>query len=306
MVDFLFKLHQTKLKMGMENNNKTLVAGSTGSLGLNVLRLLSEKGVPVRALIRSEEERSKVAPYTDDIWVGDASKGIDDIRNLTEGVSTVISALGKSVSLFSPSEESFFETDYLANKAILDDAVNNDVKRFVYVSIKGADVEKDYSIAKAHKMVENEVRASGLEYTILRPVGFFSGLNDLAILAKRKVIPVIGDGTAKTNSIHHKDLAADVVSFHETGPDIIEVGGPLIHTRMEMAEMIKDKIGGQIVKIPETMAKIGAAIPKIFDEGMHDKLDYFAFITTNDMIGEKHGSISFNEYLSTLDLKELP
>jgi len=39
---------------------------------------------------------------------------------------------------------------------------------------------------------------------------------------------------------------------------------------------------------------------------MHDKLDYFAFITTNDMIGEKNGSISFNEYLSTLDLNELP
>ena len=290
----------------MENDKRTLVAGSTGSLGLNILKLLSQKGTPVRALIRSEDEKSKVTPYTDDVWIGDASKGVDDIENLTEGITTVISALGKSVSLFSPSEESFFETDYLANKAILDDAVKNGVKRFVYVSIKGADVEKDYSIAKAHKMFENELRASGLEYTILRPVGFFSGLNDLAILAKRKVIPVIGDGMAKTNSIHHEDLAAVVVSYHENGPDIIEVGGPLIHTRLEMAEMIKDKIGGQIVKIPETMAKIGAAIPKIFDEGMHDKLDYFAFITTNDMIGEKNGSISFNEYLSTLDLNELP
>lgn len=305
-MNFSLNYIKLKLKMGMKNNNKTLVAGSTGSLGLNVLKLLSQKGIPVRALIRSEEERSKVAPYTDDIFIGDASKGVDDIKDLTEGITTVISALGKSVSLFSPSEESFFETDYLANKAILDDAVKNGVKRFVYVSIKGADVEKDYSIAKAHKMFENELRASGLEYTILRPVGFFSGLNDLAILAKRKVIPVIGDGMAKTNSIHHEDLAAVVVSYHKTGPDIIEVGGPLIHTRLEMAEMIKDKIGGQIVKIPETMAKIGAAIPKIFDEGMHDKLDYFAFITTNDMIGEKNGSISFNEYLSTLDLNELP
>lgn len=285
---------------------KTLVAGATGSLGLEILKLLTQNGTPVRALIRSQDEEYKVKPYTEDIYVGDASRGEDEIKNLTEGVSIVISALGKSVSLFSPSDDSFFETDYLANKAILDDAIKNGVKRFVYVSIKGADVEKDYSIAKAHKMFENELRASGLEYTILRPVGFFSGLNDLAILAKRKVIPVIGDGKARTNSIHHKDLAEVVVSYHESGPDIIEVGGPLIHTRMEMAEMIKDKIGGQIVKVPETMAKIGAAIPKIFDEGMHDKLDYFAFITTNDMIGEQNGSISFNEYLTTLDLNELP
>ncbi|HSP40330.1 MAG TPA: NAD(P)H-binding protein, partial [Gillisia sp.] len=280
--------------------------GATGSLGLEILKLLSQNGTPVRALILSQDEESKVKPYTDDIWIGNASKGENEIKNLTEGITTVISALGKSVSLFSPSEDSFFETDYLANKAILDDALKNGVKRFVYVSIKGADVEKDYSIAKAHKMVENEIRASGLEYTILRPVGFFSGLNDLAILAKRKVIPVIGDGMARTNSIHHKDLAKVVVSYQNEGPDIIEVGGPLIHTRMEMAEMIKDKIGGQIIKIPETMAKIGAAIPKIFDEGMHDKLDYFAFITTTDMIGEQNGSISFKEYLTTLDLNELP
>ncbi len=292
--------------MEMENDERILVAGATGSLGLEIVKLLKNKNKNVRALVRSADEKHKVTPFTDDIFIGDASKGTEAINDLTRGVTTVISALGKSVSLFSPSEDSFFETDYLANKAVLDDALKNDVKRFVYISIKGADVEKDYSIARAHKMFENELRASGLEYTILRPVGFFSGLNDLAIMAKRKVIPVIGDGKARTNSIHHKDLAEVVVSYHNEGPDIIEVGGPLVHTRMEMAEMIKNKIGGQIVKVPETMAKIGAAIPKIFDEGMHDKLDYFSFITTNDMIGEQNGSISFEEYLTTLDLNELP
>ncbi|QED36213.1 SDR family oxidoreductase [Antarcticibacterium arcticum] len=292
--------------MKMENNERTLVAGSTGSLGLEIVKLLREKNINVRALVLSENESSKVTPYTNDIFIGDASGGAEEIKGLTSGVTTVISALGKSVSLFTPSEDSFFETDYLANKTILEDAVKNGVKRFVYVSIKGADVEKDYSIAKAHKMFENELRASGLDYTILRPVGFFSGLNDLAILAKRKVIPVIGDGTAKTNSIHHKDLAKVVVSYRENGSDIIEVGGPNIYTRMEMAKMIENKIGGQIIKIPTPMAKIGAALPKIFSEGMHDKLDYFTFITTNDMIGEQNGSISFEEYLAGLDLNELP
>ncbi len=61
-------------------------------------------------------------------------------------------------------------------------------------------------------MFEDALQASGLDYTIIRPVGFFSGLNDLAIMAKRKVIPiVVGDGQAKTNSIHQKDLAKVVV-----------------------------------------------------------------------------------------------
>jgi uncharacterized protein YbjT (DUF2867 family) len=155
-------------------------------------------------------------------------------------------------------------------------------------------------------MFEDELRSSGLDYTIIRPVGFFSGLNDLAIMAKRKVIPIIGDGQAKTNSIHHADLAEVVVKYLYEGPEILEVGGPLIHTRLEMAEMIKEKIGGQIITVPKNIAEMGVAIPKFFSDNLGDKLDYFTFITTNDMLGEKHGSLTFEKYLKGLDLNKLP
>ena len=290
----------------MEKKEKVLVAGATGALGMEVVKILNQQGYPLRVLTRSSDGASKLAPFSDDIWKGDASEDGPELNDITKDVSIVVSALGKSVSLFSPSDESFYESDYLANKSILDDAIKNGVKRFVYVSIKGADVKEDYAIAKAHKMFENELKASGIEYTILRPVGFFSGLHDLAIMAKRKVIPIIGDGQARTNSIHHRDLAVVVVSYLKEGPEIIEVGGPKIHTRLEMAEMIEKKIGGSIIKVPKTLAQLGADIPKIFDEDMHDKLDYFTFITTNDMIGEKNGNITFWEYLDNLDLNDLP
>lgn len=290
----------------MENKDKILVAGASGALGTEIVKLLKQRETPIRVLTRSQEGVSKLAPYTDDIWKGDASTKTPDIKDITKGITTVVSALGKSVSLFSPNDSTFYESDFIANKTLLEDAVKNGVKRFVYVSIKGADVDEDYSIAKAHKLFENELKASGLDYTIIRPVGFFSGLHDLAIMAKRKVIPIVGDGKAKTNSIHHQDLAQVVLDYMDEGPEMIEVGGPMIHTRLEMAEMIKDKIGGQIIKVPKTLAEMGTEIPKIFSEGTGDKLEYFTFITTNDMIGEKNGSITFEEYLKTLDLKELP
>lgn len=290
----------------MDEQEKVLVVGASGALGMEIVKILKQKGVPLRVLTNTSDGVTKLTPYSDDIWKGDASTKSPDIQNITKGISTVVSALGKSVSLFKVSDDSFFETDFIANKTILDDAVKNGVQRFVYVSIKGADVEEDYSIAKAHKMFEEELISSGLDYTILRPVGFYSGLNDLAIMAKRKVIPIVGDGQAKTNSIHHKDMAEVVVSYLKEGPEMIEIGGPKIHTRLEMAEMVKDKIGGQIIKVPKTMAEIGNKIPKFFNEGTGDKLDYFTFITTNDMIGEPHGSVTFEEYLKTLDLKKLP
>lgn len=288
----------------MQEKEKVLIAGATGALGMEIVKELHKKNTPMRGLTRSTKNTVELEQLTGDVFIGDASNG--EIEGLTEGITTVISSLGKSVSLFTPTDESFYESDYLANKNILDNALQNGVKRFIYVSIKGADFAQDYTVAKAHRMFEKYLMESGIDYTIIRPVGFFSGLNDLAIMAKRKMIPIVGSGEARTNSIHHKDLAKVVVGFLKEGPQTIEVGGPKIHTRMEMAEMIEEKIGGQIIKVPELFADFGVELQKLFSEDIHNKLDYFKYVTTNDMIAEQHGNITFREYLENLDLEELP
>ena len=286
---------------------KVLLAGASGALGMEVLKLLREQDLDVRALVHSTDGQEKVSQYTDDIWKADASEGNEKIKDITKDVSIVISTLGKSVSLFTNRGKSFMENDFYANSNVLDDAVKNGVKRFIYVSIKGADKALEYEVAKSHKMFEDALAASGLDYTIIRPVGFFSGLNDLAIMAKRKVIPIVGDGHARTNSIHQKDLAKVVVDQLREGPEIKEVGGPLIHTRREMAEMIEQRIGGKIIEVPEKVAEWGMFLPELVDDDISAKLKYFKFVTTNDMIGEQHGEITFESYLKGLDLeKDLP
>ena len=285
---------------------KVLIAGASGALGRELMKLLKEKDIPLRALVSGKEGASIVAPFTDDIWKADASKGDEAIGGVTKGITHVISAMGKSVSLFTTEGDSFQAVDFEGNSYILEDALGNDVQRFIYVSIKGADTAQDYEIARAHKEFEDMLRTSGLDYTIIRPVGFFSGLNDLAIMAKRGIIPMVGDGKARTNSIHQEDLAKKVVSLLEDGPNLLEVGGPKIHTRKEMAEMVQEFIGGKIISVPEKVADIGMLLPELISDNMAAKLDYFKHITSNDMIGEKTGTISFREYLQSLDLNKLP
>lgn len=285
---------------------KVLVAGASGALGIEISKILKSKDVPMRALVHSSEGANKVSPYTSDIWRADASEGTSEIKDITKDISIVVSAMGQSVSLFSSHGNSFMEIDFFGNNNILDDAKKNGVQRFVYVSIKGADQGSEFRIAKAHKRFEDALRASGIDHTIIRPVGFFSGLNDLAIMAKRKIVPIVGDGKARTNSIHQKDLAQFVVSNLEEGPKMVEVGGPLIHTRLEMAEMVEEKIGGKVIKVPEKVADFGMFLPEMLDDDTSSKLSYFKFITSNDMIGEKTGSITFKEYLDNLDLNDLP
>lgn len=284
---------------------RVLVAGASGALGMEVMKLLHERDIPIRGLVFSNDGAEKVSQYTTDTWEADASKGNLEIKDITKDVSIVISAMGKSVSLFTNRGNSFLENDFYANSNLLDDALNNGVKRFIYVSIKGAEEASEFEIPRVHKMFEDALAASGIDYTIIRPVGFFSGLHDLAIMAKRKVIPIVGDGSARTNSIHQKDLARVVVENLKEGPQILEVGGPLIHTRLEMAQMIKDKIGGKIFKVPEKLAEWGMFLPDLVNEDASAKLKYFKYITTHDMIGEKHGNFTFKEYLQNLDLKDL-
>lgn len=285
---------------------KVLLAGASGALGMEVLKLLSEKAIGVRALVNSDDGAGEVSRYTNDIWNLDASREASQLNNITKDISTVISALGKSVSLFTNRGRSFLEDDFYANNNILNDALKQKVERFIYVSIRGAEKAEEFEITKSHKMFEDALQASGIRYSIIRPVGFFSGLNDLLIMAKRKVIPIVGDGQAKTNSIHQKDLAKVVVDQLEDGPELLEVGGPLVHTRKEMAKMIQNRIGGEIIKIPEKVAEWGMIVPEILNKNMAARLKFFKYINSHDMIGERHGNITFQEYLQNIDKKDLP
>lgn len=285
---------------------KVLLAGASGALGLEVLKILRQEDIPVRALVHSPESVNKVSQFTEDIVRVDASEGTAVLDGVTKGITIFVSTLGKSVSLFTNRGSTFLETDYYANSNLLDNAVKDGVRRVVYVSIKGAEELINFEIARSHKMFEEAIEATGLDYTIIRPVGFFSGLHDLAIMAKRKVIPIIGDGKARTNSIHQKDLALVVLENLFEGPKMREIGGPVIHTRMEMAEIIKKKFGGTILKIPEKVAEWGMFLPEAIDDQFSAKLNYFKFITTNDMIGEITGKITFEDYIQNLDKNDLP
>ena len=289
----------------MNERKPILVAGASGALGIEIVKILHARGEKLRVLTSSDEGVEMLTPYTPDIWKGDATKEFDHLKNITRGIDIIISALGNSVSLFTNNHTSFYETDYLTNKHILEDAEKNSVKRFVYISIKGAEENRDAEVAKGHFLFEKALQASVINRTIIRPVGFFSGINDLIIMAKRKFIPVIGNGEAKTNSIHTCDLAEVVANIMVEGPELMEIGGPEVHTREEMAKMISENFGGQVVKVPESIAEMGIVFSNVFED-FHDKLEYFKFITTHDMIGEKHGSITFKEYLKSLDQKQLP
>lgn len=283
---------------------KILVAGASGSLGFEVLKKLRQGNMPARALVRSQESAKKVSEYAPDVVVADAGNPTE-LKQAFDGVDVVFSAVGRSVSLFTEGD-SFEETDWEINKNLIEGASGAGVKRFVYISIEGADEASDLKIGNVHKRVEDLLRQKFSDFTIIRPVGFFSGLNDLLILGKQGIVPVSGTGEHRTNPIHQEDLAQVVVDNLFEGPEIISAGGPEIYTRMEIAEMAAEKTNGKIVSFPSIVIGPGLLFLKLLDGDVQAKLDYFNFVTTNDMVAPVNGSISLREYIRNFDLNSLP
>jgi len=284
---------------------KIIVTGASGSLGLELTKALSSRGHPVRALIYEVNNIHKLKQYTRDIIIADARKPTQ-LLGVCEDMDILISTLGKSVSLFKNSNGSYDSIDYEGNRNILHEAQKSGVSRVIFTSILGCNDANALRIAKVHHKVEKLIGEKFRDYTIFRPTGFFSGLNDLVIMGKRGIIPLIGDGEFKTNSIHQKDLALSMLKMLRDGPALVEIGGPEIHTRKEMAQMIQSKTGGRIIYLPHLLVK--GSIPLIWPvkPSLYHNMDYFRYVTTRDMVGEIYGQTSFQAYLDALDLNTLP
>lgn len=275
---------------------RILVVGATGSLGFEVVKLMKERGYYVRALVIDDDHAKKLQGVADDIFIADALKP-ETLKGICNRIRVVFSAMGKSVSMFSNEKSTFKEIDYQGNKNILDEAIKSKVQRFVYVSVFGSDKYKELELAKAHELFTKEIKKSGLSYTIIHPVGIFTGLHDVLLMAKKGQVITVGNGDKKTNPIHQKDLAKICVDNIINGKNHIEAGGPKIYTRNEIAEMACEAIGNaKNVNISEWLTDLGLPLVKVWDKNFYDKLSFFKEVLTDDAVAPQYGQYLLEDY----------
>lgn len=210
-----------------------LVTGATGGLGRRIVRLLRDRGYPVRAFVRLTARYAELEHRGAEIFIGDLRRQAD-IRNACQGVRYVISAHGSGIG-FSEAEA----LDYRANIELIDQAQAVGAEHFVFTSVLGCDRGyEDAPTFKAKAAVEKYLQTSGLNYTILRPSGFASNLLPLAEQFRQTgLYLLIGDGQHRTSIVSTDDLArmaVDSVSAIGARNQILPVGGPEILKRQEI------------------------------------------------------------------------
>lgn len=117
----------------MAQKNLALVTGANGHLGNNLVRLLIEKGVPVRASVRNIKNKEPFSGLNCEVVQADITDK-QSLINALQGVE-VFYAVGAAFKLWArDSKKEIYDVNLIGTKNMIEAAAAASVKRIVYVS----------------------------------------------------------------------------------------------------------------------------------------------------------------------------
>jgi NADH dehydrogenase len=256
---------------------KVFLTGGSGFVGSAVLEELASRDYAVHALSKQRSIKAhgeQIKPIQGDLFDSAA------LREGLSGCTAVIHLVG--IIMEKPSKGITFERMHFeGTKAVVDAAKAAGISRFVHMSALGtrADAVSDYH--KTKFKAEEYVRASGLEWTILRPSmihgpeGEFMKME--ASWARHREAPfffmpyfgrgVLGlGGAGKLQPVYVKDVArafVDALENPKTIGEVYPLGGPDEITWPQIHRACGQAITGRktrVIPMPAWYAKMVAAI----------------------------------------------
>ncbi len=286
---------------------KVLVAGSTGYIGRYVVQELKLRGYWVRALVRDTSKIKQagphlepaIAPLVDQIFVGEATKP-SSLDGVCDGIDIVFSSLGMTRPDFVHSP---FDVDYKANLNLLRIAMKAGVKKFVYVSVYNAHTMMEIQNIQAHEKFVDELRASGIDYAVVRPTGYFSDMAQFLSMARSGIMLTLGDGAKRSNPIHGADLAGVCVDAVEGDGKVVEVGGPETFSYREVAEMAAEVAGKRpfTASLPLWLADGVAAVTGFINRDIQDIAMFASAVSKADSVAPAHGTHRLREFFMEME-----
>jgi len=157
-----------------------IVFGGNRATGLDIVRMLREKGEDVTVAVRATSNVEELKALGARTVVADALDA-DSVRaafasgNYKMAISTLGTSRGENAS----------RPDFIGNRNVIDAAKASGVQRIVFVTVVGTGNSYEAAPRPARRFLkdvialkgqaEDHLRASGVPYTIIRP----GGLNDL-------------------------------------------------------------------------------------------------------------------------------
>lgn len=137
---------------------------------------------------------------------------------------------------------------------------------------------------------------------MLRPTAIFNALAPFVAFARKGFVPLIGDGSAKTNPISARDVARAAAMYLEGGPEDVSLGGPEILTRRRIAELAAAAAGKRPVFLsaPAAIARMNGRIVGMWQPRLSELIEFAAAVSTQDCIAPAFGTDGLSDYFEAL------
>ncbi len=244
------------------SGERVLVAGGTGRLGRLVVERLRACGLVVRVLTREAARATALGDV--EVAVGDWQDAASLSRACVD-VQTVVSAWH---GYNGPRDASPERVDVRGNRALFAAARAAAARHGVLLSVVGAAPDSPMELFRAKYQAEQELRASGLEWTMVRATAFMELWAELigTPLLRSGKTRLFGRGEQPLNFVSVHDVAAVVeraVCDAGLRGQVIDVVGPADLSLRQMAEAFQRVAGGQgtitPMKLP-VMRVLGTAL----------------------------------------------
>lgn len=275
---------------------KVVLAGAFGKLGSDILRALVRDGHDVLAV-------DMVLCELDGIEGSYEKKQADvtkpeQLKGLCDGADAVITTVGLTRT---SAEVTNYDIDYQGNLNLLNEAKRAGVKKFAYVSVLKADKAPKVPMLHAKYLLEEALKASGIDYVIFRPTGYFY---DIAKVFKPMIekgeVTLLGKKPVSANVIDTTDLADFMLLHLGDRNKTYDIGGTETYTYEEIARMFFAAAGKEpvIKHAPPFLFDVLAFVNKRKKNGKEAILRFSKWTLTESMVADhKFGKLSFKEYI---------
>lgn len=244
-----------------------LVTGGTGFIGSRLCAELDSRGHSVTALARDPDTGD--LPASIERVAGDVTDP-GSLDGALEGIDTVVNLVALS-PLFKPrgGKDMHDRVHRAGTENVVRAAEAAGVERIVQLSGIGADPNGPTGFLRAKGQAEEIVKASDLDWVIVRPTVVFGDGGELLPFIRKVAPPYLtplpGGGRTRMQVIWVEDLVpmlADTVEHDEYVGGTYELGGPDRLPLARIAELVHaaDGRSSTVIPIPMSLAGVGMTI----------------------------------------------
>lgn len=231
-----------------------LIVGGTGTLGRQVVRRAIDEGYTVRCLARSYRKAAFLKEWGAELVPGDLCDP-ETLKSALEGVTAVIDA-----ATARPTDSlGIKQIDWKGKVSLIQAAKEAGVERFIFFSFLDAEKYPQVPLLEIKRCTELFLAESGLNYTILKPCGFFQGLISqyaIPILDKQAVlVPGLSSAVAYMDTIDVAKFAVKALSVAETENRSFPIVGSKAWTAEEIIRLC-ERLSGKEAKITRTPTQV--------------------------------------------------